>query len=130
LVVEWFTISKVLNLDLLIRLRSKVTHAISKITKTTETGFRPWSLTSIKVKGSKWMSDKSRVSIIQTDKYLRGKMKSKIYHTVGTIRTSSLVVKWCGHASTYHMWVKCQPSYIIEVPGGSMSYDVGLRPTL
>ena len=24
-----------------------------------------------------------------------------------------LLVKWCGHVSTFHVWVKCQPSHII-----------------
>jgi hypothetical protein len=57
--------------DLWIRLRSKV-NAISKITKTTKMGFRPWSLTSIKVKGNKWMSGESRVLIIQTRQVFKG----------------------------------------------------------
>jgi len=27
--------------------------------------------------------------------------------------TNRLSVKWCGHASGFHMWVKCQPSYLV-----------------
>ena len=33
---------------------------------------------------------------------------------LGSWSKHPLLVKWCGHASVFHMWVKCEPSHITK----------------
>ena len=37
--------------------------------------------------------------------------KNKLVRLVLWVQTQLLVMIWCGHASDFHMWVKCQPSH-------------------